>query len=114
MGAVGLGIAAGQGASWLVAAFAGWLAAGLLGLLGWWTMRKALSSGDHGTFMRYTLGGMGARFLVCGLIAGIVVGTKWLDPKGFVVGLLIGIAVFISVEVGSLALSKGVVAREGG
>ena len=105
-GGVGLLIASGQGNPWFTAAFAGWLSAGLLGLLGWWSMRKALSSGDNRTFLRYTVGGMGARFLVCGVLAGVVVGTQALDAKGFVTGLLVGIAVFIAVEVGSLARAR--------
>jgi hypothetical protein len=113
-GGVGLGISAGRGEPWFTAAFAGWLTAGLLGLLGWWSIRKALSSGDNRTFLRYTVGGMGARFLVCGLLAGLVVGTRLLEPGGFVTGLLVGIAVFISVEVGSLTLAKRLVPREGG
>lgn len=113
-GCVGLLIASGRGSSWFTAAFAGWLAAGLLGLLGWWTTRKALSSGDNRTFLRYTLGGMTARFLACGVLAGVVVGTQALDAKGFVTGLLVGIAVFIAVEVGSLALAKRLVPGEGG
>jgi hypothetical protein len=113
-GGVGLLIASGRGSHWFTAAFAGWLSAGLLGLLGWWSTRKALSSGDSRMFMRYTLGGMGARFLVCGVITGVVAGTQVLDAKGFVTGLLVGIAVFISVEVGSLALAKRLVPGEGG
>lgn len=112
-GVVGLGIAASRGDAWFAAAFSGWLAAGLLGILGWWTFRRALSSGDHRTFVRYTLGGMGARFLLCGVLAGVVVGTRALDAKGFVTGLLAGIAVFIAVEVGSLALTKRLVPGEG-
>jgi hypothetical protein len=114
VGGVGLLVAAGWENPWLTAAFVGWLAAGLLGLLGWWTIRKALSSGDNGTFLRYTLGGMAARFLVCGVLVGVVVGTQALDAKGFVTGLLVGIAVFIFVEVGSLALAKRLDPREGG
>jgi hypothetical protein len=55
LGGVGLLISAGQENLWFTAAFAGWLSAGLLGLLGWWSMRKALASGDHRTFLRYTL-----------------------------------------------------------
>jgi hypothetical protein len=113
-GGVGLGIASGQGSHWLTAAFAGWISAGLLGLLGWWSIRKALSSGDSRSFLRYTLGGMGARFLICGVLAGVIVGTQVLDAKGFVTGLRVGVAVFISVEVGSLALAKRLVPREGG
>lgn len=113
-GGVGLLIASGQGNPWFKAAFAGWLAAGLLGLLGWWTTRKALSSGDNLTFLKYTVGGMSARFLVCGVLAGVVVGTQALDAKGFVTGLLVGIAVFIAIEVGSLALAKRLVPGEGG
>lgn len=113
-GGVGLLVASGQGDLWFTAAFAGWLAAGLLGLLGWWGMRKALSSGDSRTFLRYTLGGMTARFLICGVMAAVVIGTRALDAKGFVTGLLVGIAVFISVEVGSLALGKRLVPGEGG
>jgi len=113
-GGVGLGIAAGRGDLWFTAAFSGWLAAGLLGLLGWWFFRKALASGDHRTFMKYTVGGMGARFLLCGVLAGVVVGTRALDAKGFVSGLLAGIVVFIAVEVGSLALGKRLVPGEGG
>lgn len=114
MGGVGLLVVAGRENPWLTAAFVGWLAAGLLGLLGWWTIRKALSSGDNSTFLRYALGGMGARFLVCGVFAGVVVGTQALDAKGFVTGLLVGIAVFISVEVGSLARVKRLAPGEGG
>lgn len=113
-GGVGLLIASGQASPWFTAAFAGWLSAGLLGLLGWWSMRKALSSGDHRTFLKYTVGGMGARFLVCGVLVGVVVGTQVLNAKGFVTGLLVGIAVFIAVEVGSLALAKRLVPGEGG
>jgi hypothetical protein len=113
-GGVGLLIAARQAKPWFTAAFAGWLSAGVLGLLGWWSMRKALSSGDHRMFMRYTLGGMTARFLICGVLAGVVIGTQALDAKGFVTGLLVGIAVFIAVEVGSLALGKRLVPGEGG
>ena len=113
-GGVGLGISADRSDSWFTAAFSGWLAAGLLGLLGWWTFRKALSSGDSRTFLRYTLGGMTVRFLICGVLAAVVVGTRALDAKGFVTGLLVGIAVFISVEVGSLALGKRLVPGEGG
>jgi hypothetical protein len=113
-GGVGLLVASGKGSIWFTAAFAGWLSAGLLGLLGWWSMRKALASGDHRTFLRYTLGGMTARFLICGVLAGVVVGTRALDAKGFVTGLLVGIAVFIAVEVGSLALAKRLVPGEGG
>jgi hypothetical protein len=37
-----------------------------------------------------------------------------MDAKGFVTGLLVGIAVFIGVEVGSLALGKRLVPGEGG
>jgi hypothetical protein len=113
-GGVGLLIATGQGNLWFTAAFAGFIAAGLLGLLGWWTTRKALSSGDNRTFLKYTVGGMGARFLVCGVLAGVVVGTQALDAKGFVTGLLVGIAVFIAVEVGSLARVKRLAPGEGG
>lgn len=113
-GGVGLLIATGQASSWFTAAFAGWLSAGLLGLLGWWSMRKALASGEHRTFLRYTLGGMTARFLVCGVLAGVVLATKALDAKGFVTGLLVGIAVFIAIEVGSLALGRRLVPGEGG
>ena len=113
-GGVGLLIASGQGNPWFTAAFAGFIAAGLLGLLGWWTTRKALSSGDNRTFLKYTVGGMGARFLVCGVLAGVVVGTQALDAKGFVTGLLVGIAVFIAVEVGSLARVKRLAPGEGG
>jgi hypothetical protein len=112
-GGVGLLIASGQGNPWFTAAFAGWLSAGLLGLLGWWSMRKALSCGDNRTFLRYTVGGMGARFLVCGVLTGVIAGTQVLDVKGFVTGLLVGIAVFISIEVGSLALAKRLVPGEG-
>ena len=114
LGGVGLLISSGQGNLWFTAAFAGWLSAGLLGLLGWWSMRKALASGDHRTFLRYTLGGMTARFLICGVLAGVIVATKAMDAKGFVTGLLVGIAVFIGVEVGSLALGKRLVPGEGG
>lgn len=113
-GGVGLLIASGQGNLWFTAAFAGFIAAGLLGLLGWWTTRKALSSGDNRTFLKYTVGGMGARFLVCGVLLGVVVGTQALDAKGFVTGLLVGIAVFIAVEVGSLARVKRLAPGEGG
>jgi hypothetical protein len=113
-GIVGLLIANGRASPWFTAAFAGWLSAGLLGLLGWWSMRKALASGDHRTFMRYTLGGMTARFLICGALAGVVAATEALDAKGFITGLLVGIAVFIAVEVGSLALGKRLVPGEGG
>lgn len=113
-GGAGLLIAAGQGSPWFTAAFAGWLSAGLLGLIGWWSMRKALSSGDNRTFLRYTVGGMGARFLVCGVLTGVIAGAQVLDVKGFVTGLLVGIAVFISIEVGSLALAKRLVPGEGG
>ena len=114
LGGVGLLISSSQGNLWFAAAFAGWLCAGLLGLLGWWSMRKALASGDHRTFLRYTLGGMTARFLICGVLAGVVIGTQALDAKGFVTGLLVGIAVFIAVEVGSLALGRKLVPGEGG
>jgi hypothetical protein len=113
-GGVGLGITASRGDSWLAAAFTGWLAAGMLGLLGWWTFRKALSSGEHRTFMKYVVGGMGVRFMLCGVLAGVVAGTRALDVKGFVTGLLVGIAVFIAVEVGSLALGRRLVPGEGG
>ena len=114
LGGVGLLVSSNRGNLWFAAAFAGWLSAGLLGLLGWWGMRKALSSGDSRTFLRYTLGGMTARFLICGVLAAVVIGTRALDAKGFVTGLLVGIAVFISVEVGSLALGKRLVPGEGG
>jgi hypothetical protein len=113
-GGVGLLVASRQADSWFTAAFAGWLTAGLLGLLGWWSTRRALSSGDHRTFLRYTVGGMGARFLVCGVLTGVIAGTQVLEVKGFVTGLLVGIAVFISIEVGSLALAKRLVPGEGG
>lgn len=114
LGGVGLLVSSNKGNLWFAAAFAGWLSAGLLGLLGWWGMRKALASGDSRTFLRYALGGMTARFLICGVLAAVVIGTRALDAKGFVTGLLVGIAVFISVEVGSLALGKRLVPGEGG
>ncbi len=114
IGFAGAGIFAGVGEPWFAAAFTGFFSAGLLGLLGWWCIRKALASPDGRAFLRYTLGGIGVRFLICGVLAGVVVGARLLDPTGFITGLLVGIAVFISIEVGSLALSKRLVPKEGG
>jgi hypothetical protein len=114
VGFAGAGVSLGMGESWFAAAFSGFFTAGLLGLSGWWCIRKALASPDGRVFLRYTLGGIGVRFLLCGVLAGVVVGARLLDAEGFITGLLVGIAVFISIEVGSLALSKRLVPREGG
>jgi hypothetical protein len=82
----------------------GWLLAGLLGLSGWWTTRRALA-GEHREFLKYLVGGMLGRMLLCGIGAGVVVGTGWLHTSGFVIGLLSGIAVFLGVEIGGLQVA---------
>ncbi len=70
-------IAAGTCATWIMASqgismawglMAGWLGAGLIGLSGLWTMKKALSEGNK-TFLKYVLGGMLVRLILCGTYA---------------------------------------------
>lgn len=85
--------------------FAGWLGAGLMGLSGWWTSRKALTGGRN-DMLKYMVGGMLARMLACGLGSGLVVGLDLLDRNGFVFGLLTGLAVFLAVEIGGIYISS--------
>ncbi|MBW1873654.1 MAG: hypothetical protein JRJ19_16420, partial [Deltaproteobacteria bacterium] len=91
-------IAAGTVASWILAhlgvgmawgLMAGWLGAGLIGLSGLWTVKKALSGGNK-TFLKYIMGGMLLRLILCGTYAGVSLGMKWFDQTGFVVGLMAG------------------------
>lgn len=84
---------------WAQGACVGWCLAGLLGVGGWWSVRKALAAGER-MFTLVVFGGMGARLLLCGVFAAVVVGTRWLDPIGFVVGLLAGVCVFTAMEIG--------------
>jgi hypothetical protein len=106
-------IVAGTGTAWILAhqgvamawgLMAGWLGAGLIGLSGLWTMKKALSGGNK-TFLKYVLGGMLVRLILCGTYAGISLGMEWFEQTGFVVGLLAGIAMFLVIEITGLARS---------
>jgi hypothetical protein len=87
-----------QEASWAHGALAGWLGAGVMGLTGWWTTRRAMTGGNN-VFLKYVLGGMLIRMMLIGLFAGLVLGLKWFDQVGFVVGLLSGIVVFLGAEI---------------
>jgi len=89
-----------QSESW--SALVGWWIAGFLGLTGWWTYRKALSGGNHKRFMKYVVGGMLLRLVICGVGTGIFIGFGWLDATGFVASLLVGIVVFLGIEVVAL------------
>jgi len=91
-------VAAGQGVTWATGALAGWLGAGVMGLCGFWTMRRALRGGQK-AFLKYLLGGMLARLAMCGVYAGLAMGLDWFDRNGFVLGLLLGIAVFMCIEI---------------
>jgi hypothetical protein len=97
-------IMASQGISMAWGLMAGWLGAGIIGLSGLWTMKKALSEGNK-TFLKYVLGGMLVRLILCGTYAGISLGMEWFDQTGFVVGLLAGIVVFLVIEITGLERS---------
>lgn len=98
---VGTGSEDGAGA-W--GAMAGWSWAGLLGLTGWWTSRKALC-GSQRDLLRYMVGGMLVRMVLCGAGAGVVVATGCLHQNGFILGLLVGIPVFLGVEIAGLQVA---------
>jgi hypothetical protein len=87
-----------------LAALVGWLTAGVLGATGWWTARKAMGAGPQ-ALAKFMLGGMLVRFVLCGIAAGVVLGTGWLHQNGFILGLLTGIVVFLGVEIGGVHLS---------
>lgn len=93
-----------SGDAWGYGVLAGWLLAGLLGLSGWWTSRKALS-GDQRVLLKYMVGGMLLRMAVCGIGAVVVMLTECVHQNGFILGLLAGIGVFLGVEVYGLHIS---------
>jgi len=106
-------IAAGTVVSWILAhqgvgmawgLMAGWLGAGLIGLSGLWTLKKALSGGNK-TFLKYVMGGMLLRLVLCGTYAGVSLGMKWFDQTGFVIGLMAGIMLFLVIEITGLQRS---------
>jgi hypothetical protein len=103
-GSVTAAIVGATGNAWGYGILAGWLLAGLLGLSGWWTSRKALS-GDQRTLLKYMVGGMLARMALCGTGAVVVMLTGWVHQNGFILGLLSGIGVFLGVEVYGLHIS---------
>ncbi len=103
-GTLALLLIARTGSLWAPGALGGWLLAGVMGLSGWWTGRKALS-GDNRTFLKYVMGGILVRMMLMGVLAGLVIGLRWLDPNGFVLGLLTGITLFMGIEIGGLERS---------
>ncbi len=92
---------AGGWADWSQAALAGWLGAGLLGILGLWGTRRAMLA-DERMFMVYVLGGLLVRLICYAIYAGIVLGNEWLDKSGFILGLLVGVALFVVVEIAGI------------
>lgn len=83
----------------------GWFGAGILGVSGWWTSQKALSGGRN-DLLKYMVGGMLLRLMACGLGCGLVVGLDLLERNGFILGFLVGMAVFLAVEIGGLYISS--------
>jgi hypothetical protein len=103
-GSLAAAIAGASGYAWGYGVLTGWLLAGLLGLSGWWTSRKALS-GDQRALMKYMVGGMLLRMALCGIGAVVVMLTGFVHQNGFILGLLAGIGVFLGVEVYGLHIS---------
>ena len=94
-------ILAGGWGEWSQAALAGWLVPGLLGLLGLWGTRRAMLA-DERMFLVYVLGGLLVRLICYAIYAGVVLGNQWLDKNGFVLGLLVGVALFMVVEIAGI------------
>ncbi len=100
-GSVLLGGLCARGQSWAGSALVGWLCSVALGLLGWWTTRQGLG-GDTNRFFKFVLGGMTLRFFLCGTLAGLFLATGWVQPAGFVWGLIVGVLLFLGLEIGAV------------
>jgi len=57
---------------------------------------------DERMFMVYVLGGLLVRLICYAIYAGVVLGNQWLDKNGFVLGLLVGVALFMLVEIAGI------------
>lgn len=86
---------------WSQAALAGWLGAGILGTSGLWVTRRAMAA-DERLFMIYVMGGLLARLICYAIYAGLVLGNKWFDAHGFIAGLMVGVALFVVVEIAGI------------
>jgi hypothetical protein len=100
-----------MGNPWATDTLAGWGFASVLAVFGWWTSHKALHSGDQQAMMKFMLGGMMVRLLLCaaGLIGVLLTGLFTADS--FITGLLAGIGVFLGVEVYGLHRAARRIAR---
>ena len=100
-GALLLGVLRYLGLGWAGAALVGWLTSAALGFLGWWTTLKGLR-GDNLQFFKFVFGGMTVRFFLCGALTAFFLGTGLVQPAGFVWGLIVGLLIFLGLEIGAV------------
>lgn len=100
-GSLLLGVLRHCGSGWAGAALVGWLSSAALGFLGWWSTLKGLG-GDNLQFFKYVLGGMTVRFFLCGALTAFFLGTGLVQPAGFVWGLIVGLLIFLGLEIGAV------------
>jgi hypothetical protein len=85
--------------SWLAGALFGFIFSGVMGISGFWGVRKAYLAKSQAAFLKIVFLFMFLRLIAAGIAAGLVIGLQLLHVVGFVLGLFGGIMLFQAIEI---------------